>query len=171
MFDDYDLKNLQKEKKKKTNSKAKGHRFERKIACMLNDKFETKEFSRTPGSGAFATTHSLPEYLKIYGDLIAPKSFKYCIECKKGYKGIKINHIFDYRSLLWKFIEQCENDSKKCDKSPMLILQQDRQPILALVKDELPKEEAIDHIKFNEYRIVLFSEILEKWDKGHWFNE
>ena len=93
MIDDYDLTNLKTDKKKRTNSKAKGSRFERKIASILNDRLNTKEFSRTPGSGAFATTHNLPDYLKIYGDLIAPSKFKYCIECKKGYKNIKINHI------------------------------------------------------------------------------
>jgi len=172
MFDDYDLKNLQKEKKKKTNSKAKGHRFERKIACMLNDKFETKEFSRTPGSGAFATTHSLPEYLKIYGDLIAPKSFKYCIECKKGYKGIKINHIFDYRSLLWKFIEQCEKDSKKCNKIPMVIFKQDRQPTLAIIPQEVTVTESIKYIDIHKnktYRVYLFEELIKCWD-SMWFD-
>ena len=111
MIDDYDLTNLQKGEKKRTNSKAKGGRFERKIASMFNDRFKTEEFSRTPGSGAFATTHNLPEHLQIYGDLIAPQNFKYCIECKKGYKNIKINHILDYSSQFWKFIVQFEKDS------------------------------------------------------------
>ena len=78
MKDEFDITPLK--KKKKVNSRAKGNRFENKIAKMLNERFKTKEFCRSPGSGAFATTHTLPEYLKIYGDLITPERFKYVIE-------------------------------------------------------------------------------------------
>ena len=88
MEDNFDISALK--KKKKVNSRAKGSTFERQIAKMFNEKFNTKEFSRTPGSGAFATTHSLPDHLKIYGDLITPQNFKFCIECKKGYNDINL---------------------------------------------------------------------------------
>jgi hypothetical protein len=64
MDDIYDLKNLRK-KPKRNNSRTKGNTFERQIAKILNDRFNTTEFSRSPGSGAFATTHSLPEHLKF----------------------------------------------------------------------------------------------------------
>ena len=73
-------------KKKRVNSKRKGSNFERKIAKILNERLNTKEFSRTPGSGAFATTHkNLPENLRIQGDLITPTSFPFVVECKNGY--------------------------------------------------------------------------------------
>jgi hypothetical protein len=175
MIDDFDLTNLKKDEKKRTNSKAKGSRFERKIATIFNDRFKTKEFSRTPGSGAFATTHSLPEHLQIYGDLIAPKNFKYCIECKKGYNNLKINHLLDYSSQLWKFIEQCEKDSEKCQKLPMVLFQQDRQPILAIIKNSTfflgtqNTEGPTNYIKFGDYKIVPFEEIIDKWILGDWF--
>ena len=169
MIDDYDLTNLQKGEKKRTNSKAKGGRFERKIASMFNDRFKTEEFSRTPGSGAFATTHTLPEHLQIYGDLIAPKNFKYCIECKKGYKNIKINHILDYSSQFWKFIDQCEKDSLKCGKEPMVIFQQDRQPILAIVKSYQAGSDGV-LLGVSGYAIVLFEKALTSWAEGEWFN-
>ena len=84
MKDSYDMKKLRK-KKKRINSRSKGNSYEREVCKLLNERFETNEFSRTPGSGAFATTHNLPEHLKIYGDVITPIKFKYCIECKKGY--------------------------------------------------------------------------------------
>ena len=48
MKDILDLEKLK--KKKRVNRKAKGGAFERLIANMLNEKFETKEFCRTPGS-------------------------------------------------------------------------------------------------------------------------
>ena len=44
--------------KKRVNSRRKGATFERELVTKLNKKFDTKEFSRTPGSGAFATTHT-----------------------------------------------------------------------------------------------------------------
>ena len=183
MNDNYDLTNLGNNAKKRTNSKAKGSRFERKIATMFNDRFETTEFSRTPGSGAFATTHSLPEHLQIYGDLIAPKNFKYCIECKKGYNNLKINNILDYSSQLWKFIEQCEKDSTKCGKEPMLLFQQDRQPILAIIRAESHGYDYVNNsfynsqnmegptafVRFDSYYMVPFEEILSKWERPNWF--
>ena len=53
-----DIVNIEKlKKKKRVNSKAKGGAFERQVANMLNEQFDTKEFCRTPGSGAFATVH------------------------------------------------------------------------------------------------------------------
>ena len=172
MQDDYDLTKLRKKPKKK-NSRAKGHSFERKIAATLNDRFDTTEFSRTPGSGAFATTHTLPDHLKIYGDLITPKEFKYCIECKKGYNSENLYSLYNYSSGFWKFIEQCEKDSKKCEKIPLLIFKQDRQPTLAVVPSDIPfslskyieikKEEKV-------YRIYLFDDILA-YDKSIWFNQ
>jgi Holliday junction resolvase len=175
MNDDYDLTKLGSETKKRTNSKAKGSRFERKIAGMFNDRFKTTEFSRTPGSGAFATTHSLPEHLQIYGDLIAPKNFKYCIECKKGYKNIKINNLLDYSSQLWKFVQQCEKDSEKCNKEPMLLFQQDRQPILAVIRNKWfycthNTEGPTKSIQIGDYMMVPFEEILEQWATQDWFN-
>ena len=96
MKDDFDVSPLR--KKKKVNSRAKGNRFENKIAKTLNERFDTKEFCRTPGSGAFATTHKLPEYLKVYGDLITPEKFKFIIECKKGYNEEQVSDLLNPKS-------------------------------------------------------------------------
>jgi hypothetical protein len=179
MIDEYDLTNLSSDTKRRTNSKAKGSRFERKIAGMFNDRFDTQEFSRTPGSGAFATSHTLPEHLQMYGDLIAPKNFRFCIECKKGYSNIKINHLIDYSSQLWNFIEQCEKDSSKCDKEPMVLFQQDRQPILAITPEKWiysshNTEGFTPYIKIGknnstQYLVLPFEQILKEWSAQDWF--
>jgi Holliday junction resolvase len=165
MEDNYDFSALK--KKKRVNSRAKGSTFERSIAKILNDRFKTTEFSRTPGSGAFATTHSLPDYLKIYGDLITPLNFRYCIECKKGYNKENLYSLFNYSSDFWKFVEQCEKDSEKCQKIPMVIFKQDRQKTLAIVPYniiyisnnyiEIHKEE-------KRYKIYLFDDLLKEDD-------
>jgi len=131
MKDDFDLTKLRRPKSKRINSKAKGGRFERKIAHLLNERFKTTEFCRTPGSGAFATTHSLPCHLKIYGDLITPKDFKFIIECKSGYNKEGICNLFNPDSLFSEMIAQAERDSEKCFKKFLLIIGQDRKdPII-----------------------------------------
>ena len=65
MEDNYDISALKKKKRK--NSRAKGSTFERQIAKLFNDRFNTTEFSRSPGSGAFATTHASQNTLKFMG--------------------------------------------------------------------------------------------------------
>jgi hypothetical protein len=171
MDDIYDLKNLRKKPKRK-NSRTKGNAFERQIAKILNDRFNTTEFSRSPGSGAFATTHSLPEHLKIYGDLITPEKFKFCIECKKGYNNLNLYSLYNYSSEFWKFIEQSEKDAEKCSKLPMVIFKQDRQPVLAIIPKAIAFEENIKYIEIHKnktYRVYLFDELVKCWD-SMWFD-
>tara|TARA_B100001094_G_C17947317_1_gene678705 strand:- start:96 stop:608 length:513 start_codon:yes stop_codon:yes gene_type:complete len=130
MKDDFDVSPLK--KKKKVNSRAKGNRFENKIAKMLNERFNTEEFCRSPGSGAFATTHKLPEYLKIYGDLITPEKFKFIIECKKGYNEEQISELLNPKSTTLKMIAQAHRDSKKSSRKFLLIIGQNRRDPIAI---------------------------------------
>ena len=165
MEDNYDFSVLK--KKKKVNSRAKGSTFERSIAKMFNDRFKTAEFSRTPGSGAFATTHTLPDYLKIYGDLITPMNFKYCIECKKGYNKENLYSLYNYSSDFWNFVDQCEKDSEKCQKIPMVIFKQDRQKTLAIVPYNIiyKSNNYIEiHKEEKRYKIYLFDDLLKEDD-------
>jgi len=137
MKDDFDVTPLK--TKKKINSRAKGNRFENKVAKTLNDRFNTKEFCRTPGSGAFATTHSLPEYLKVYGDLITPEKFKFIIECKKGYDGEQVSDLLNPKSSISKMIAQAHRDSKKSSRKFLLIIGQNRQePVAITNQTDLP---------------------------------
>lgn len=172
MEDNYDISGLKKKKRK--NSRAKGSTFERDIAKKLNEKFETTEFSRSPGSGAFATTHSLPDYLKIYGDLITPQNFKFCIECKKGYNSVNQYSFFDYSSELWGFIEQCKRDADKSGKAGMLLFKQDRRPILAIIPSNIIIPNKYRHItihkKKDSYNIYYFEELLETLELSFWFD-
>ena len=172
MKDDYDISPLK--KKKKVNSRAKGSSFERQIAKLLNDRLGTTEFSRTPGSGAFATTHSLPDHLKIYGDLITPQNFRYCIECKKGYNNQNLYSLFNKSSEFWKFIEQCQKDSDKCDKLPMVIFKQDRQPTLLIIPHHVELGQSQYYIQIenidtqSKYKVYLFEEVLKAEPDHFW---
>ena len=117
------------------NSKRKGSNFERKIAKMLNERLHTKEFSRTPGSGAFATTHKgLPEHMKIQGDLITPSGFPFVIECKNGYD-VQLDDLFKRKSDFFSFIKQAQSDAKAANKSWMVIYQKTRRMAMVIVPE------------------------------------
>lgn len=154
MKDDYDLTILK--KKKRVNSRAKGNRFENKVSKILNERFNTNEFCRTPGSGAFATTHTLPDYLKVYGDLITPEKFKYIIECKKGYNEEQVSDLFNTKSNICKMIDQAHRDSKKSSRDFLLIIGQDRKEPIAITNTlTLPVNNFYLKGKINDVEIVM----------------
>ena len=155
MKDDFDVSPLR--KKKKVNSRAKGNRFENKIAKMLNERFDTKEFCRTPGSGAFATTHTLPEYLKVYGDLITPEKFKFIIECKKGYNEEQISELLNPKSTTLKMIAQAHRDSKKSSRKFLLIIGQNRRDPIAITNEmSLPVKGPTFKGSFEDLEVSMF---------------
>ena len=174
MQDNFDLKNLISNKKKRKNSRTKGNTFERKVCKIFNDFFETTEFIRSPGSGAFSTTHNLPEHLKFSGDLLTPKTFKYTIECKKGYNKENLGSIFNTKSDLIAFIDQAEKDSLKLNKNFLLILQQDRKEVLCLFNEKKSlalstyaenRDHVYLHISRGDYIICKLEDLLEETKK------
>lgn len=144
MKDNADLSKLLHSKKKRINSRTKGNAFERKISEILNTSFNTNEFMRTPGSGAFATTHKLPSHLLVGGDLITPSSFPFLIECKKGYD-FKVADLLNPKSQFMEIVYKLVEEAKRFNKEPLLIFQQDRQNILCLINSSLIHE----HIKYS----------------------
>jgi len=131
------LEKLKSETPKRKNSRRKGLNFENKVCKLLNERFKTEEFSRTPGSGAYATTHKLPEYLKIYGDLICPKNFLWTVETKKGYNNFFLHDLLNKTSQLGEMLEECERVEKVSRKPFIFIICQDRRPALAFIKRDL----------------------------------
>lgn len=145
-------------KKKPVNSRRKGNNFERNVAKKLNTRFDTKEFCRTPGSGAFGTTHkNLPKHLQIYGDLITPESFRYIIECKNGYD-VDFEDIFRDKSDLYKFINQAENESTQAGKPWLLIYKKNRQKEILITKVNFPLRKKI--VVHDTYNVYLLKDIL-----------
>jgi len=174
MEDSYNFEKLRKKPKRK-NSKAKGSAFERKVAKILNEHFETTDFQRSPGSGAYATTHNLPDHLKIHGDLITPKDFIYSIECKKGYNTLDLYSLLNPNSKIYEFIKQAEKDADQANKEAIVLMAQDRRDIIALIKEDshisnqlnLNKKRII-HI-LNNYILVSFKDVLSI-DSSLFFN-
>lgn len=159
-------------KSKKVNSRRKGNSFENKISQIFNDKFHIKEFCRTPGSGAFATTHNLPDYLKIYGDLIGPQNFRFIIECKKGYNKVFIDDLFKHGSDVWKFIKKTQRDEKNSARPAIILWQQDRKDILALINTNTCNDTRLNNLNcivFSTYKIFLFKDLLTIEEPSFWF--
>lgn len=154
MKDDFDLSRLgEKKAKRGVNGKRKGARYQNTLAKILNDRFDTKEFSSTPGSGAYATTHNLPEYLKIHGDLITPQNFNFCIEAKCGYKKESISSILDKNSTFWEFIYQAKRDARKAKREFLLVIKQDRKPDICVLHN---REDITKYI--NTEDLVFFAD-------------
>ncbi len=150
-------------KKKRVNSKRKGSNFERKIAKILNERLDTKEFSRTPGSGAFATTHkNLPENLRIQGDLITPTSFPFVVECKNGYD-VQLDDLFKRKSDFKSFISQAQKDASHANKEWMVIYQKTRRMAMVVVgkQYDVKPELVLD----KSYFIYPLNEFLKLPDK------
>jgi hypothetical protein len=150
-------------KKKRVNSKRKGSNFERKIAKILNERLNTKEFSRTPGSGAFATTHkNLPENLRIQGDLITPTSFPFVVECKNGYD-VQLDDLFKRKSDFKSFISQAQKDASHANKEWMVIYQKTRRMAMVVVgkQYDVKPELVLD----KSYFIYPLNEFLKLPDK------
>lgn len=173
MKDDFDLSNLRKKPKRK-NSRAKGAAFENKVAKILNNRFNTSEFSRTPGSGAFATTHKLPDHLKLHGDLITPKNFKFIIECKKGYNEQGLHSLLDYDSKIWEWVEHMETDGHAAQKQPILLMAQDRKPIVCILEfdkslGDTSNPYSILHGERKTYMMLYLEDLLTQPD--HFFLE
>lgn len=174
MQDEYDLSKLVKNKKKRLNSKNKGNAFQRKVAQIFNEHFETDQFAPTPGSGAFATTHSLPQHLQIYGDLITPKEFCFVLECKKGYNKENIGSTFNSKSLITEALQQSERDAKKCKKVPMVIFQQDRKDILCVIPYKKFQPLFLTRLNYyvslkNEYLILTLKDLLSVYSSSDIF--
>jgi len=114
---------------------------------------------------------TLKETVLIYGDLITPKDFKFCIEAKKGYNKESLDSLFNNKSNLWSFINQTIRDAEKAKKEPLLIIQQDRQQILALTnKNIFPNNLYNIEINTQEktYSIYLFKDLLAL-SNSYWF--
>lgn len=174
MQDDYDLTKLRKKPKRK-NSRSKGARFERKLCEILNEHFETTDFSRTPGSGAFASTHKLPEHLQIHGDLITPTNFAFTIEAKSGYNGCDLQGALSPKNDIYKFIKQAEDDAERAKKPYILLFRQDRRGILGIINKKNPLYKSlpdeIERIELIDGSIMLLFEELLKLPIGLFFDK
>tara|TARA_R110000744_G_scaffold13691_1_gene39660 strand:- start:4194 stop:4700 length:507 start_codon:yes stop_codon:yes gene_type:complete len=144
-------------KKKRVNSRRKGNAFEREVAKLFNTRFNTKDFCRSPGSGAFATTHELPQHIKVHGDLITPENFKFILECKSGYD-VTFEDVFKPKSDLYKFVEQARRDAKRADRDWLVVYKKTRHKPFVITSKPYKLHTMV--VVNNEYFIYTLADFL-----------
>lgn len=150
-------------------SKNKGSRFEYAIRDMLNKVFDSKEFARTPGSGAimgrsnFAKRSGMSDAAKdtLSADLICPVWFPYSIEAKNyadkpSYTAMLTNS--DATMDGW--LAEALFDAINFDKIPMLFFNTSRKGSYVAVPEIVGKQLVVDnYMRYREFMIVPMSTI------------
>lgn len=161
-----------------TNGKNKGSSFERKIANLLSDRFESKlgiknGFRRNPDSGSFfggsnkQRTQSYSLDYALFGDLICPRNFRFSIECKHYKTPPTFKSIVEQSVTQWDtWLKQAEQDATSSGKFMSLIVKYNNvDPIVFLHRDIL----GIPHNTYQQYHIHLLTDWLALEDL-HFFD-
>ena len=160
------------------NGKQKGNKFERDIANMLSERFESvtgveKGFRRNPDSGAFfggTNLHRTETYdtdYALYGDLICPRNFKFSIECKHYKTAPLLNAILKRKVSQWdKWLSQANQDAKVSEKDMMMIVKYNNTETMVFVSADEELFGSIDPIFTYDfqYLVYLLKEVLELED-------
>jgi Holliday junction resolvase len=175
-----------KNKEKKVDGKAKGTRTENNLCKLLTKHFGT-EFTKAPGSGAFATIReSLPDHAKktLTGDLCVPEKFKWVIESKGGYENdIDLANAIDGEGIprLDEFIEQTSRDADFCGRKSLICWKRNRKPWLAMLRledfhhrDNVATGNMEENFEYRMYYrnwiMVSLDKLLEIAEKEFWFD-
>ena len=136
----------------KVNGKQKGNKFERDIANMLSERFESatgveKGFRRNPDSGSFfggTNIHRTEIYdtdYALYGDLICPRNFNFSIECKNYKTAPPLNAILNQKVGEWDvWLKQATQDAEVSEKDMMMIVKYNRTETMVFVDLHLDDE-------------------------------
>ena len=159
---------LGEKRKKKVDGKKKGNRTELELVKILNTRFGTG-FSRAVGSGnRWGQVDHLPKHARdvFSGDLVVPKNFKFVIESKGGYDSIDMSSVFVHgNSELDNFMSQVTDDSKRCNRKPLLCWKKTRKPWLAFVHTiELKGLEFKYKIEYGKWTGVALEHLLKLED-------
>lgn len=146
------------------NSKNKGNTNERQCAKILCERFEGKDFRRTPSSGAiFGQSNKIgagnvDSEIKstLSGDIVTPIDFKFSIE-HKAYKQANFWDLFNEKSDIHSWMKQCENDAEFSNKKPLLVIKYNNKQRICALKEEVP-DVVFSHLGWN---FLWFSDLLK----------
>lgn len=173
-FDDLQLEDVvaeaekKKKRKRKVDSKAKGNRTERNLGKVLKDRFGF-EFTRTLGSGnRWGQVFFLPSHAQqtFSGDLVCPENFRFVIECKGGYSEIDLHASFKSGlKEIDEWMEQAEDEAKRCGREPLICWKKNYKPWLAFVKGfEFDHPQFPFCMHYKEWLILPLKELLKYED-------
>ena len=148
-------------------SKDKGSRFEYQIRDLLNRVYDSKEFARTPGSGAimgrsnFQKREGLSDAAKdtLSADLICPSWFPYSIEAKNyADKPTHATMIHSYDTTLDGWLGESLFDAKNFGKIPLLFFNTTRKGAFIAVPEVLAKHLTLgNYLVYRDFRIIGMS--------------
>ena len=121
------------------NSKQKGNRGEREVVKLLKEYWDSKDFMKSPESGAMSTMMEgrAPADIvaRLAGDILGPADFPFCVESKL-YKEIDLWGIIrnPRASDIGKWWVQCSEDADRVGKVPLLTFREDRKKRFAAVR-------------------------------------
>ena len=160
---DYNIEKF-KNKAKRIKGGQKGKRVERELVAILNKKFG-EGFSRSVGSGnRWGQVKNLPKHAQdtLTGDLCCPEGFKFVCESKGGYSKIDLNSALEHGSAdLDSFLDQVEQDAKRCDRIPLLFWRRDRKPWLVFCPTKHMEGDYKYKFIYGEYTCVPLREFLK----------
>lgn len=165
-------------------SKTKGSTFERDIAKELNKLFDTNEFARTFGSGAFVGKSNwnkrsgLSTDLKnaLAGDIIVPNWFPFNIECK-NYQDSPVYHNIltsDGDKTLDGWLGKSIHDSINTKTLPIVIFKTTRKGVFVAMHNTVsPFVRCENYAKYKDFVIMslenfkpMIVEIIETMKKS-----
>lgn len=161
------------------NGKSKGNTFERKIANVLSERFESRlgnknGFRRNPDSGSFfggknsMRTESYNLDYAIFGDLICPRNFKYSVECKHYKSPPSFQSVINHKVSQWdQWLGQAEKDAESSSKEMSLIVKYNNVDEIVFLKVPIP---GVPHSRYKTYSIHLLSDWLKLPD-DHFFDQ
>ena len=171
------------------NSKSKGSRSELRICKILNEKFETEEFQRTPGSGSFGTRgmgkFSKEAQAQLSGDAICPSNWLFSLENKAGYDLDPLKLFYAQTSEKSKesgdlktFREFCEQSSsdalKVAGRVPCVIYTKNRCETVLMVpiENHIRAAEILNLLQKNTLTSLCFTidNKHEQWQRWAMFN-
>jgi Holliday junction resolvase len=167
-FEDFEVEDILKERKKKVDGGRKGKRVERELVSEFTTRFG-EGFSRSLGSGnRWGQVKNLPKHAKdtLSGDICCPPGFKWVLESKGGYEGIDFWTIFQRgNSTIDEFLDQVSKDSTRTGRKPMLLYKRDRKPWIAFVPTkELEGREFKYRLIYGKWSAVALKDLFELQD-------
>lgn len=158
------------------NSKNKGSAFEREIAHLLTEIFK-KDFSRTPGSGAFTggknrvRTAGLSDAATttLTGDLIIPTGFPFSIECKSYAKMPWHQIMHGECKQLDGWLKQAIEDANSINLTQLIIIKINHNGMFFVIPSNAQHLLSFDdqnfpHLEYKDHRIysmLYFTQVLD----------
>lgn len=174
---------MEKETKKRVNSKSKGNGFENTVAKKLSKTFEPYNFKRVPNSGAqlgginaaLLEKYSAEIANVFVGDVICinegeNEKFRFNIECK-FYKDVEhLEQLFNNTKIPG-WLNESKIDAAKTGKTPFLVFKFNRTKEYIAVYEDVETPEGIPFMILPQgVKVLQLDLLLDPEHRSWWWN-